>query len=217
MKKIILIAIVAIATVVVSYAQYSTYYHQRRTLFENLPTSKKDIIFVGNSITDGGEWSELLNNENVKNRGISGDVTAGVLNRLSTITKGEPSKIFILIGINDVSRGTSAKTIVREIAKIVAQIKTESPKTTIYLQSILPVSGKHKLFTSHTNKIEVVKEANTLLSKLATTDNITYIDLYPEFIDPTTGELDSKYSNDGLHLLGEGYVRWAQIVKPYIQ
>ena len=62
--------------------KYGTYYDQRELLFESLPTSENDIIFLGNSITDGGEWNELFQNANCKNRGISADVTEGVLNRL---------------------------------------------------------------------------------------------------------------------------------------
>lgn len=33
----------------------STYWHQKQTLFESLPTSPEDIVMLGNSITDGGE------------------------------------------------------------------------------------------------------------------------------------------------------------------
>ena len=68
--------------------KFGKYYDQRELLFESLPASENDIIFLGNSITDGGEWSELFQNPNCKNRGISGDVVAGVLNRLETITRG---------------------------------------------------------------------------------------------------------------------------------
>lgn len=61
--------------------------------------TSKDIIFLGNSITNGGEWSELLNNKHVKNRGISGDICMGVYDRLDAVLKGKPAKIFLLIGI----------------------------------------------------------------------------------------------------------------------
>lgn len=108
--------------------KYSTFYYQRATLFEELPVTSKDIIFLGNSITNGGEWSELLNNKHVKNRGISGDICMGVYDRLDAILKGKPAKIFLLIGINDVSRGTSADTIVHRIGMITQKIKQESPK-----------------------------------------------------------------------------------------
>ena len=124
---------------VVFAQKYSAFYYQRATLFEELPVTSKDIIFLGNSITNGGEWSELLGNKYVKNRGISGDVCMGVYERLNSILKGKPAKIFLLIGINDVSRGTSADTIVNQIARITRKIKEDSPKTKLYLQSILPV------------------------------------------------------------------------------
>ena len=39
--------------------------------------------------------------ENVRNRGISGDVTDGVLLRLGELIKYKPTSIFIMIGIND--------------------------------------------------------------------------------------------------------------------
>lgn len=97
--------------------KYSTYYYQRATLFEELSVNSDDVLFVGNSITDGGEWYELFNNPNVKNRGISGDTTYGVYDRISTLLKGHPKKIFLLIGINNVPKGESAETIAEGIHK----------------------------------------------------------------------------------------------------
>ena len=100
--------------------KHSTFYYQRATLFEVLPTSKSDIVFLGNSITNGGEWAELLGNPHAKNRGISGDTTQGVLDRLSTVIKGKPAKIFLLIGTNDFARGKSMDEIVKNVEKIAA-------------------------------------------------------------------------------------------------
>ena len=126
--------------------KYSTFYEQRATLFEELPVGSKDIIFLGNSITNGGEWAELFNNKHVKNRGISGDVCMGVYDRLDVILKGKPAKIFLLIGINDLSGGRSADTIVQQISLIIQKIKRDSSKTKLYLQSILPVTDFYKMF-----------------------------------------------------------------------
>lgn len=90
--------------------KHTTFFDQRATLFEVLPTSKKDIIFLGNSITNGGEWAELLDNPHVKNRGISGDRADTMLDRLHVITKGKPAKIFLLIGINDLAAAAASRT-----------------------------------------------------------------------------------------------------------
>lgn len=120
MKNIALI-LLGILFALPQFAQqrkYSTFYEQRATLFEELPITSKDIVFLGNSITNGGEWGELFHNARVKNRGISGDICMGVYDRLEPILRGKPAKIFLLIGINDVSRGTSADTIVARIGMI---------------------------------------------------------------------------------------------------
>lgn len=201
-----------------AYGQkYSTFYYQRATLFEELPVTSKDIIFLGNSITNGCEWSELLSNRHVKNRGISGDICRGVYDRLDAILKGKPAKIFLLIGINDVNRGSSPDTIVSEIGMITRKIKQDSPKTKLYLQSVLPVTDYYKMFGGHTKHASMVKVINEKLAILAEEEQVEYVDLYSYFVDPATGKLDIRYSNDGLHLLGKGYVKWAEIIKPYVE
>ncbi len=196
--------------------KYSTFYYQRATLFEELPGTSSDIIFLGNSITNGGEWAELFDNPHVKNRGISGDVCMGVYDRLDAILKGSPAKIFLLIGINDVDRGASADTIVERIGMIVDKIRKDSPSTKIYLQSVLPVSDHYKMFNGHTSRWQVVPEINKGLVRLAADRGVKYIDLYSHFIDNTTGKMNIEYTNDGLHLLGKGYKKWVGIVKPYV-
>lgn len=219
MKKILLIFVVLLATVSV-YAQnrkYSTFYYQRATLFESLPIGPKDIIFLGNSITNGGEWAELFENKHVKNRGISGDICMGVYDRLDPILKGKPAKIFLLIGVNDINQGTSADTIVQRISMITEKIKRESPKTKLYLQSVLPVTDHYKMFNGHTSRWQVIGEVNQGLVRLAEQEKVTYIDLYSHFVDPATGKMNIDYTNDGLHLLGKGYLKWVKIVEPYIK
>lgn len=219
MKKI-LIFVVVMALAWTCRAQertYSTFYYQRATLFEELPVTSRDIVFLGNSITNGAEWAELFDNKYVKNRGISGDICMGVYDRLDAILKGKPAKIFLLIGINDVSRGTPADTIVARIGMIVEKIKADSPKTKLYLQSVLPVTDHYKMFDGHTSRWKVVPEINRGLLRLAEKEGVTYIDLYSHFVDPETGKMNISYTNDGLHLLGKGYLKWVEIVKPYIR
>ena len=70
--------------------------------FKKQPLDFGDIVFLGNSITAGGkDWSERLNEPNIKNRGIGGDVTEGVLARLDELIYFKPRTVFLLIGIND--------------------------------------------------------------------------------------------------------------------
>jgi hypothetical protein len=52
-----------------------------RTQFEFLTERKGGIVFLGDSITEGGHWSEIFGNGAVLNRGIGGDTTQDVLDR----------------------------------------------------------------------------------------------------------------------------------------
>lgn len=218
MKQVVLL-LLGLLFALPQFAQerkYSTFYEQRATLFEELPVTSKDIIFLGNSITNGCEWAEILQNPLIKNRGISGDICMGVYDRLAPILKGNPAKIFLLIGINDVSRGTSADTIVSQIGMIITKIKKESPKTKLYLQSVLPVNGCYNMFGGHTSRWQVVKQINDQLKPLAEKEQVKYVDLYSHFVEGDTGKLNPQYTNDGVHLLGKGYLLWRDIVKPYV-
>jgi len=194
---------------------FNTYYWQRVTHFRTLPRSKEDILFVGNSITDGSGWGELFNDLHVKNRGISGDYTAGVLNRLKDITDGRPAKIFLMIGVNDLSRNTAPDSIVKNICLAVSYIRQEMPSTKVYVQSILPVNAVFGKFGGHTKKKNEILEANRLLQEKAMATGFVFIDMYTAFSD-LNGALDTKLTNDGLHLKGSGYELWKHIVYPYV-
>lgn len=194
---------------------YSTYYYQRASHFELLPTSSKDILFVGNSITDGAEWSELFVNRHVKNRGISGDTTWGVYDRLPTVLKGKPKKIFLLIGINDIGRGHDNQYVLEGILRIIKKIKNESPRTKLYLQSLLPVNPVFGKFNGHTSQWARIPTINKSLSNMAAEEGITYINLFSSFAD-AEGKMNVEYTNDGLHLLGKGYEVWKGIILPYL-
>ena len=208
-------------TAVTLYAQqdkspkYSTYYYQRASLFENLPVTSEDIIFIGNSITDGGEWPELFNNPHVKNRGISGDTTQGVFDRLDAIVNGQPAKIFLMIGINNVPQNEPADTIAAGIRLIVQKIKQVSPETQIYVQSLLPVTTYYNKFYEHTCHWKEIPEINQKIKTVTEKEQVQYIDLFSHFVD-AEGQMQKQYTNDGLHLLGKGYLLWKEIITPYL-
>ncbi len=227
MKKLTIFLIIILLLPAKSYlwgqGKYSTLYYQRATLFEELPVDKNDIIFLGNSITHFGEWHEIFNNPNIKNRGISGDIAEGVFDRLGPILKGQPRKIFLLIGINDVAQNKDADSILRAITRIVNKIATDSPRTKLYVQSVFPVNESFGKFPGATTRGSVVIEINRGLVKLCSEKRITYIDVYKSLKcgdDPGTTNseaLKPEYTNDGLHLLGKGYLKWAEVIKPYLK
>jgi lysophospholipase L1-like esterase len=181
-------------------------------LYESYPHSKSDIVFLGNSITDRVDWNELLGRADVHNRGISGDITFGVLQRLNEVIDGHPAKVFILIGINDISRNIPDSVILKNYSKIVHRIKAGSPRTQVYFQTLLPVNNEFTQFKNHYNKDEHILWLNSQIKALGQREGIHVIDLYPHFLDEK-GKLDRKFTEDGLHLNAEGYKVWAKILK----
>lgn len=194
---------------------FSTYYHQKVSQFRNLPETKNDIIFLGNSITDGGEWSEMSNDLRIKNRGISGDNTIGILNRLDEIYQRKPAKVFLLIGINDLKNGLTPDSISKNIFQIVSILKEKSPDTKLFVQSILPINDDFKQFPNHTAKASLIPVLNEQLKAAAQQYHYTYLDFNVAFTNKDH-KLRADFTNDGLHLLGKGYQHWKSLIFPYI-
>ncbi len=194
---------------------FTTYYHQRYSLFKSMPASKGDIIFLGNSINDGSEWYELFNDIRVKNRGISGDMTSGIIHRLKEVTSRKPAKVFLMIGINDLGRGVSPDSVVKNILLINDFIQQESPSTKVFIESILPVNASFGKFPGQVSKGAQVILANQLLKDAAAKHRFEYIDLHSKFVD-AQGLLDVRYTNDGLHLTGAGYQHWRHLIYPKV-
>lgn len=195
--------------------QYIDGHYERRTsLFELLPHTKNEIIFIGASHTEGANWDEVFQNSKIKNRGISGDKTSGVLERLDKTIEGKPAKIFIQIGYNDLNAEVSIEDIVKNHEQILKKIKKQSSKTQIYLQSLTPVL--YKLNGSNV-KNEDIMVINSRLEKLTKKHKVTFIDLFSALEgDEQSHELDEKYTNDGLHLNAAGYTRWKALVEQYV-
>jgi len=192
----------------------SSYYTEKQTLFDNLPKSTDTVYFLGDSLTDGCEWSELLSNPKIKNRGIMGDSTEGILNRLNQTTQSKPQKIFIMIGINDLLNNIETTKILDNYKKIITTIRADSPKTKIYIENVLPLNfeiDKTKRPTNNQN----ISDFNNNLKNFADNSNIFYIDLYSAFLN-SSGQLNEKYTLDGIHLNGQGYLIWKNEISKYI-
>lgn len=188
------------------------HYYERTTLFNELSISPDSIVFLGDSLTFRGEWSEIFPGKNAINRGIGHDTTAGVLKRLDEVIEGEPKKIFILIGINDLKSQRSISETIHNYSKIIKRIQSGTPKTEIFIQSLLPVNEKKygKILSN-----DEIKTMNKELQGLAESSGVQYIDLYSVF--SKNDQLPDEYTVDGIHLTGKGYILWKEVLKEYVQ
>lgn len=197
-------------------SDHSAYWHQRASHFRQLPNDEGEIIMLGDSITEGCNWSEMFANSKLKNRGISGDVTQGILDRLDEVLESHPERIFLMIGINDLGQGKTETEILANIKRIIREVRKKSPESTLYLESLLPVNPDFGMFPDHTDKAEQVIAINTVLRRMAADYGAVYVDLYARFaVDG--GKLDPAFTNDGLHLTGPGYRVWKKALEPHLR
>lgn len=180
--------------------------------FKSVTKEEGDIILLGNSITFWGDWPELTDNHRIRNWGIPGDHTFGLLGRIDDVIAARPSKLFILIGINDLSRGLSDSTLIANYRELVQRVRQGSTNTQLYLQSILPTNPVFEKLKGHYGYEKRIIDLNAQLMELAAhTPNCTYIHLYPHFQDEQ-GYLKEEYTWDGVHLTVAGYRRWADLL-----
>ena len=191
-----------------------SHYSRRVSHFNNLPVKKGAIIFIGDSITEQCNWSELFDNPEIINRGIGGDVVEGVAKRLEFLKTSEPAALFLMIGINNMNRGDSNDAIFKEYKLLVEKIKTYNPSIKLFLYSILPINENSFIGIPIASN-ESIEALNQNIQKLAENIDAVYINLFSHFLN-SERKLDKKYSNDGLHINGEGYLLWEEVIKNYI-
>ena len=127
-----------------------------------------------------------------------------------------PAKIFMMIGVNDVSHNLSTDSIANMIIRVAERIQKDSPKTKLYVQSLLPIRelvGKWKRLIG---KAQQIPEINAKLETWAKKHHVTYINLFPLFTEPNTNIMRAELTYDGLHLTHEGYMVWVKELKKYL-
>lgn len=201
---------------------FQEYYEDKCYAFglQNYNLSKGQIIFVGDSITDLYPLDDYYGDLPLAtyNRGIGGDTTQGVLDRLQvSIFDLKPTKVVLMIGTNDVDGGKSKEYILDNYKKIIEEIIKELPEVELYCMSIIPQNEVLESYSTLDTKANNVKiqEINAQIKVLAEERDAVYVDLYPHLLG-AEGNLDKSYSDDGLHLNAGGFVVWTNLLKPYL-
>lgn len=184
-------------------------YDERKSPSKAYKPQKIKIVMLGNSITYEGDWNKLLSRADVANRGISGDITEGFLSRLSDIYELKPEICMIMGGINDIG-GIPVSDIYANYTKILENLKDHNISPII--QSTLFVSTKLYHWKEINKK---VKELNRMLKDYAKANGIVFIDVNKAL--STNGALDPSYTYDGVHLSGNAYEKWRDLILPKLQ
>ncbi len=191
-----------------------TYYMKRDSLFMLMPKSRGCIVFAGDSHIHHFEAEEMFEVSGIKNRGIMGDVTEGLLKRIGNILDQQPKKIFLEIGINDLLKEIPAHTTKSNILKLFDTIQAVCPHTQVYVTSILPTSR----LTYYNNRrvSEDIIRLNEMLQEECGRRKLTFIDLYSKL--EKDGALNPIYDGgDKIHLNGKAYFLWKELLDPYLK
>ena len=194
---------------------FPKHYHNRRTLFHSLSQVQSravDIVMLGDSITEEGEWNELLplqvDGAIVVNRGLSCDTTAGLLARLQDVFALKPRLAVVMIGINDFQFRVPPQEILANIQAIVTQL--EEAQIAVILHPPLFV-GQTDLIPKNANN--EISELNQQLKEWYSIRGGIFIDLNETLSNLHSKTLRTDVTEDGLHLNGLGYMLWAAELK----
>lgn len=187
----------------------SRHHVQRADFFHRHPVQAGDIVFLGDSLTAGGNWHEIFPGLPVKNRGINADTTLKVLERLEDVLNGQPKAIFLLIGTNDLPwyMYRSDAAILKTYEEILTCCRLQAPDTKVFVQSIFP---RLHMYAGR------IKRLNFHLQALAETHACDFINVFPLLADEK-GALRADLTNDNLHLMAKGYAIWAQALEGVVK
>ena len=161
-----------------------------------------DVVMIGDSLTELGIWSEIFPNVKIANRGIASDKTEDVLNRIDTILDVNPSKALIMMGIIDIHSSIDINTIMENYIKLIKKLEAENVE--VIVQSTIECSK----IRCGENLIKL-RKLNSKLEKYCGENQILFVDLNKSLSTISEG-LIKKYTWDGIHLTGNGYLEWSK-------
>ena len=215
-----IVAVVLILGNVLLYWWVYPYVWYKRIEFSvnNRKCESGHVVFIGDSITDSCDLDKFYPGLDAYNRGIAGDVTGGVLNRMKVSAYDlKPSLIVLLIGTNDYQRIPPHKNenILQNYRKILTKFKENLPDTPVIVQSVYPIADVnfHKHYKYGHGHI---KDLNAGIKALADEFGYIYADVYSLLVDGDE-EMDMAYSNDGLHPNEKGYEIISEYLYPLIR
>ena len=191
---------------------------RHESMNERVKQGNVDLIFIGDSITQGWEgagrevWEKHHGPRNAVNLGIGGDRTQHVLWRLENgnIDDISPKLAVVMIGTNN-ANDDKPKDTAEGVTEIVKKLRAELPETKILLLAVFPRGEnlEDRLRKKNTR-------VNKIISKLDDGDMIHYLDIADVFLD-SDGKLSKEVMPDLLHLNTASYQKWADAIEPSVK
>ena len=183
---------------------------------ETLKEDYTNYLFLGDSITDYYDLDKYYEGLPVVNSGISGNTTEDILNDMKgRVYNYNPSKVFLLIGTNDLIHDVSVDDIVSNIERIINEINSNEPQAEIYVESVYPVNDDLDEDMVDVRNNDDIMEINEEIKKYCDDNGYTYINMYDKLLDDD-GNFNEEYTDDGLHPNSRGYEVITEEIKKYL-
>ena len=173
--------------------------------YKHYKMKQADIVMLGNSLTHGVNWNELLGRESISEQGIPSDITEGILNRMKYVYKVNPKICFVMVGVNDVFSWIPTETIFLNYKKIVENLKSKNIIPVIQL-----VLYAERNYQQAENRNKEIAKLNKLLLDYSKKNNVECINLNKKM--SRANFLKSSLTYDGIHLNGSGFKYWGREV-----
>ncbi len=187
---------------------------------DNVKAQDENIVFFGDSITEGYNVKEFYDEYRVVNSGISGNTTNDLIDRIdSDLYDYNPSVVIIQIGTNDIRARIKDEEIINNLKTIIKGIRKNRKNSSILVESIYPLN--RDMDTEYWNGVNEeynnkhIIKLNNDIRKLCKKEHIKYIDVYSYLLDDNKN-LKEVYSKEGLHLTDLGYYKVTKIIKKYL-
>ena len=179
-----------------------------------------NFLFLGDSITEYYHLEEYYDEIPVVNSGVSGNVTTDILDNMKErVYQYNPTKVFLLIGTNDLERYSDEDDVIdntfNNIEKIVTEIRENRSNAVIYVESLYPINSVMDDSVAGNRTNDKIEELNKKIEDYCDGDVCTYINMYDSLLDDD-GNLKEDYTADGLHLNSLGYVVVTRCLLPYL-
>ncbi len=211
-----------------NYSKYTVYNSEMAskkvnfTLLNEKYALQNQTVLLGDSITDFFTWYELFydysktSGQAVYNRGIGGDTTDRLLERLQeNVLSINPKNIVLLIGTNDIGRGLPLSLTLQNVEQIIKTTKSKCPDVNFILEAVYPINEKMRdKFEKRKNK--KIDEMNKEYVKLCKKYDCIWLDFTDELKDET-GNLKCEYTYDGLHVNTKAYEIIASRIIPLLK
>lgn len=170
-------------------------------------------VFIGDSITSGiSEYSITQTAGVYATNALS---TSSVLTQKITVSgqkmlitdamkQAKPSKVYILLGANDIT-WMSQSTFITNYGKLIDALKADTPDAAYYVQSIFPVSAAYETKTHITN--DKINTFNSALSAMCTDKSVKYVDA-GQVLKGSDGKLLTDAATDGYNIKNAYYKKW---------